>query len=390
MRQLYLILAITSFLVLTTYCGKGNAASQLDTSSETEEPQKVSICKDRAPVSFSLEKKVRVADITEARIAVSPYSDRIFVYGRSLRSKKPEMLVKLFTKDLEFVGEKVLLYGQGPGEMGATNIMSIDRDNIYISVNSNFAWNIYDLDLNFLRMEKYKPSIMGAFELEDHNRFFIDPTQNRDEKKRRILTNTFRVIDFPKMATRRAIFKTKPYTMHEEKVITSQRPRFVVGKNTDLSFFYREGYVYLMFCGDYHMLKVDLEGRISKNVVAKFEQLYLDEAKELEYIEELRLNTRRFKCNKKIPPASCTIPLQKGFIVTRRKDYHIDCQGEIEGDYFSYDLESKGKVSVPCFLNAGKMKLLWMLQTFKYEAEKFYLVKEEDDTGFVERWDVRE
>ena len=388
MKKIIFTIVLTS-LVILTHCDKAKSSSQSDTANGNVAPKKMALCKNKANVAFDLETKIQVLDVADPKIAVSSYNDRVFVYGRSLRGKKPEMLVRIFDKNLESVGEKVLIYGQGPGEVGATNILSLLKDSICISVNTNYVWNIYDADLNFLRVEKYKKDIESVFQLEENGSFFVDSNRVRDAD-RRFERYAFRIIDFPHMKDSKIIYNTNWFTIREEGVISSKRPRTVIGKNSDHSFFYKNGYVYILLPNDYQILKVSLDGKISKNIVVDFEQKYFNSQEELDYLKEYRLNSNRFIFNKIIPPASCTIPLDRGFIVTRRKDYHINCSGEIEGDYFSYDLESKGKVNVPCFFKVGRMKLRWMLHTYKCEDQKLYLVNEEDEIFFLEKWRVIE
>ena len=195
--KLKIIVSFLISLVILTHCKKGGSFSEDEVSKENVAAKKVSLCEKKGPVAFSLEKKIQVLDIADPRIAVSPYDDRVFVYGRSLRSRTLEFLILIFTKDLEAVGEKVFLYGQGPGEAGATNILSVGKENIYLSVNTNEAWNIYDKDLNFLRLEKYRLDMGGVFELEENGRFFIDSHRMRDVNNRRMERYAYRVIYFP-------------------------------------------------------------------------------------------------------------------------------------------------------------------------------------------------
>ena len=56
----------------------------------------------------------------------------------------------------------------------------------------------------------------------------------------------------------------------------------------------------------------------------------------------------RFAFTEYIQPASYMIPLEKGFVVTRREGYSLQCKGLIEGDFFDYHLKLLGKVQFPC------------------------------------------
>jgi hypothetical protein len=82
------------------------------------------------------------------------------------------------------------------------------------------------------------------------------------------------------------------------------------------------------------------------------------------------------------------VPLGKGFVVVRRYSYATDCQGMVEGDYFSYELEMKGKVKIPCFMLI--FKLTNPPQTYKYHNGYLYLINESQDEYRLEKWLVKE
>ncbi|MGE5341627.1 MAG: hypothetical protein ACM3SY_09115, partial [Candidatus Omnitrophota bacterium] len=104
----------------------------------------------------------------------------------------------------------------------------------------------------------------------------------------------------------------------------------------------------------------------------------------------MRSLAKRFRFSDTVDPAATMIPLSKGFVVVRRHSYLVDCGGMTDGDYFSNQLVYLGKLKVPCidalfWTHGGRRN-----EAFKYDNGFLYLILGQEETDWIEKWEVQE
>ncbi len=338
-----------------------------------------------ANIRFNFKKTSAVIDdILYPHIAVSDVHDKIIIYGSSLdKNDKTKMVAKTFDKDFNFNGEKAFYYGLGPGDAGAYNIVTIEKDKIFISENSNFRVSIYDNNWNLLTVVRHKLQI-DAFELYDNANFFISRGITAMNDKPFI---QYSIVSFPG-------FEAKPVFshLHPTRKTSAGIDVMILGGISEISTFYNNKNFFMLVCSNYQVLKFDLTGKKLKDITAKVDEQKTDHSLDDKYLEDRRLlkYKNRFVICDTVNPAACAIPLMKGFLVVRRNDYSNDCSGFSDADYFSYKLEYLGKVKCPCFLNIFFLMAGRNNPAFKYSNGFLYLVQEKDEKYYIEKWEIIE
>ncbi|MGE5343574.1 MAG: hypothetical protein ACM3SY_19055 [Candidatus Omnitrophota bacterium] len=374
------LIGILILIITLIHCNK-NINSGHDTSSES-----ITIDETKtANVRFVLKTSVESELIAYPRIAVSPYQNKVIIYGLSSTNESSELVAQTYDKSLRFLNRKAFLHGQGPGDVGNNNIISIGKDKLMICENSNFRVSIYDNDWNYKTSLKHNFEA-GAFEIyEDGNLFvFKDLIDKGDREATTFVTGS--IYDF----NINHFFTTDDYFRYSE--IGGVR-KYLLGGSTTHSWFYRNHHIVILGCGDYRLMKFDDKGKTLKDVTVKMKKKKTDQSMSDDYFRDIGLYKIRngFRFSDTIDPTTEIIPLAKGFVVIRRQDYFNNCNGYAEGDYFSDELKYIGKVKFPCFYN------LMMISSFdrKNESNKFdngflYLIQERDDKTVIEKWQVFE
>ncbi|MGE5343573.1 MAG: hypothetical protein ACM3SY_19050 [Candidatus Omnitrophota bacterium] len=378
--KLKVLMGILILIITLIHCNK-NRNSGHDTSSET-----ITIDETKAAnVRLVLKASVESEFIAYPRIAVSPYQNKVILYGLSSANESSELVAQTYDKSLRLLNKKAFLFGQGPGDVGNYNIISIGKDKLMICENSNFRVSIYDNDWN------YKTSLRHNFEAdafeiyEDGNLFVFKDIIDKGYKEATCFV-TGSIYDFKI----NRFFTTNDYFRYSE--IGGVR-KCLLGGSTTHSWFYRNHRIFILGCGDYRLLKFDDKGKKLKDVIVKIKKKKMDQSMSDDYFRDIGLYKSRkdFRFSDTIDPTTEIIPFAKGFVVIRRQDYFNNCNEYAEGDYFSDELKYIGKVKFPCFYN------LMMISSSvrKNESNKFdngflYLVQERDDKTVIEKWQVFE
>jgi hypothetical protein len=337
-----------------------------------------------ANVSFSLEKKAEVQEIDKPRIAVSKEEDRIYLYGKYTIPNKKGFIVKVYNKKLEFLSQNLFHYGQGPGDVGLTNVITPSDGNIYIFENSNMRISKFDNNFDYIDSFTMRKHAHPA-ELLENASFFIGCTFDFDEKDCSV--NSFSIYSFPKFK-RNKFFSTEPFSPRKKL----EKGKFLLGEYTEYSYCYKNKSIYLLRCKTYRILRFDISGKKLSDTIVKVDEIKTNFKLEKKYLESmgyLKLQNR-FSFSNTVTPTSWIVPLQKGFVVVRRKDYNAECAGLVEGDYFSYDVEFLGKVKIPCFSKIFQITGGMTIDSYRYENNYLYLINEAGEDYYVEKWKVHE
>jgi hypothetical protein len=168
--------------------------------------------------------------------------------------------------------------------------------------------------------------------------------------------------------------------------------KLVVGSRPGYYFFRKNGSIYYINMAAYEIGKYDLEGNCLKRIKVLVDEVKVPDSKRLEWLKaqsgSRMLN--RSVLTDTVQPASWMVPLGKGLVVVRRYSYDTDCEGMVEGDYSSYELEMKGKVKIPCFWFIFKLRRDFHAKSFNYKDGYLYLIKETEHDFRLEKWLVKE
>jgi hypothetical protein len=358
-------------------------------SSQKEAPGQVILVKEKTnklDIQFTLENSVPITGISYPSMFF--YKNILHVDGfGSKDTGGPQMVVvHRFTKNLETLDKKYIPIGQGPGDLGGGPRFSGGGEFIYVSDNTQRRISVFTKDLEFVKMVTVKRYIFSAEFNDDGTWFLCSMGRSEDTKKGWAFTRDCCLVTFPGLSIN-VFEKHGPYYP-----IDSATKKLVVGSQAGYHFFRRNGSIYYINMDTYEIGKYDTKGNCLKKIRVQVDKVKVPDSKRLEWLKtqsgSLRLN--RKVLTDTVQPASWMVPLGKGLVVVRRYSYDTDCEGMVEGDYFSYDLEMMGKVKIPCFWFIFKLRNDFHAKSFKYRDGYLYLLRETEDDFRLEKWLVKE
>jgi hypothetical protein len=347
---------------------------------------------DPLDIEFTLENSV---SITETNSPGKIFFNENILHVQGLGWKEsggPQMIViHRYAKNLEPLDKKYIPIGQGPGDLGNSPRFSGCGELIYASCARQYRITVFNKDLEFVKVVSVRAGdkghrILYLTEFNDDGTWFLCAIPiyiNTQRGMRRFVD--YCVGTFPDFSIK--VFETYgpyyPFDPSKQKV--------VYGRSPGAQFFRRNSSIYYINMNEYKMGIYDTGGNCLKKIRVLVDRVKVPESKRVEWL--IAQSGSRRKLDKKtftdtIQPASWMVPLGKGFVVVRRYTYAADCEGKVEGDYFSYELEMKGKVKIPCFLLI--FKLGNPPQSYKYKNGYLYLIKESRDDYRLEKWLVQE
>lgn len=338
-------------------------------------------------VSFKFIKKIKTELIFYPRLSVSNWHDKIIFYGLDKSTGGMTQFTAItYTKDLEPLNKKSFQFGAGPGDVGNFNIITVAKDNIFIHENSNLRVSIFDLDWNFKDIEKYKMPL-GATTINTRDKYLIHGELGHHSSTKSFFE--FSIITFPGFGAK-TLYMSPPFPIKKK---IGNRYKSMIGGSTEYSWFFKDNEIFLLMCGSYRLMKFDASGGMSKNVIADVPKIEIEADKTKDFWEQpdFKNYQKRFYLYEMLDPASMMIPLGKGFIVVRRKNNYADqCRGFCKGDYYSFDVEYKGKVKVPCFYDIFEVSPGRNHVNLGYTGGYFYLITESNEDYYIEKWQVKE
>lgn len=335
-------------------------------------------------IGFELVKSVRVEQ--EEVLLEVPFlyydntSHKIGVYG--YKSPRMDVDINIFSTTLDFEKKIILKSGQGPGDVGAGTKIFPFKDKIIVTDNTLRRFSTFDKDFNFIRFETVRR--FGMF-IDNGNHFL---SAGRDETDGNTTFESM-IISYPGFKIKR-LARFGPYGIN---YLVDSKNRGIHGKLPVFDYFYRNNEIFFFNLKDYTITKYTLAGKALKKIVVKHKTLKASEEMKKKWIREWMPGewaVRNVTFVDIIQPAAAAIPLGKGFVVLRRKDYSMVCNRRfVEGDYFDYDLNLLGKVEFPCFYKAFCIATKPAL-TQHYENGYLYLIISNDEDHTLEKWKVNE
>ncbi|MGE5343591.1 MAG: hypothetical protein ACM3SY_19150 [Candidatus Omnitrophota bacterium] len=375
MKQMLTIIIVFSIFFFNHCSKKVKDSNDIPTQYIKINEQKVS------NVHFTLKKRIEAPPIACPRIAVSPYQDKILVYGLSTEKEaEASLIARMYNKNFEFISEKLFLFGQGPGDASAFNLFSFSKDKIWISGNSNHRITIYNDNWNLYDIKNHRINA-DSFEIFENGSLFLTAEFRWDKKWEYF---SFKLCSIPGFKIKN-LFEIGPFT-------TRKKQKGIFGEVTEYSWFYRNKEIYILDCNKYRILKFDLSGKKLKDIQFVVDKIKTDHSQEEAYFTEngARNLAKDFEFADTVDPTASMIPLVKGFIVVRRHSYLTGCNGMMDGDYFTNDMVHMGKVKVPCFDSVFRIHGGRRSESFKYDNGFLYLVLGQEESDWIEKWEVHE
>jgi hypothetical protein len=377
------ILIITiPFLILLIHCSHSSNENDESTIIIEENPRFIDL-------KLIKEKSIFVEDLDYPRIFMD--DDQIFVDGTSLKSKR-EYNFYIYDNDLKLIFKKVLYLGQGPGELGGDPYFFPVDDKIYVTDNTQRRINIFDRDFNFIKFVNVDFTFNSPIFIKDGKSFIFVTWQSGKYGP----NSSFSVYlaNFPGLK-RKLI-----HHFHEFDCLLEEKRELILD-NGAIHYFLKDEKIYLLDKDRYLLTKRNISGKLEKQVkvnvnkipVTKNNQdLWLKEQMGInKYLSQIKIKIRFADF---VQPCSWMIPLEKGFVVIRKKSYSISCQGLVEGDYFDYNLNLLGKVKFPCFNEIFRLRRQIFLRYSAVRKNILYLVnnvnQEDDEIIALEKWRISE
>jgi hypothetical protein len=235
-------------------------------------------------------------------------------------------------------------------------------------------------------MVKVKWYVFSAEFNDDGTWFLCAMGRSEDTKKGPAFIRDCCVVKFPGLSI--SVFEkhgpSYPFDPVTKKVVVGSQPGY--------HFFRRNSGIYYINMDAYEIGKYDTGGNCLKKIRVRVDKVKVPDSKRLEWLKAQTSSRmlNRSVLTDTVQPASWMVPLGKGLVVVRRYSYDTDCEGMVEGDYFSYDLEMTGKVKIPCFWFIFTLRRDFHAKSFNYKDGYLYLIRETEDDFRLEKWLVKE
>ncbi len=334
-------------------------------------------------VQINLVKEVKVEQDNEILTSASLYYDKagnkIGVYGHI--SPEKDLLINIFDTDLNFEKTKILKCGQGPGEVSERTFIFPYKEKIIASVHIFRKVSIFDKDFHFIKSD-----------LALRNGRFINKGNHiltvRRLSGRKGISFEFYVVAYPGFKEKK-LATFGPYSNNFRR---DKKNRSIFGYFPEFDYFYKNNTIFLVNLKNYTITTYSLAGNLLKKIIVDHKILKVPENMKVKWIKEwLGEQCTDVTFPDIVHPAAAAVPLGKGFVILRRKDYSMLCTDVfMEGDYFDYDLNLLGKVKIPCFFR-GLVIIDKPIYTHHFQDGYLYTVTRGDDDRFIlKKWLVKE
>ncbi len=341
-------------------------------------PIKISFPNEKAPVKFVFEKKIEIKDIMYN--SVYAWDNNLIVYGFSGNNT----IIYEYDKDLQILRTHEFKKGQGLGELGRFPVFILCDKYWYVPDNTQCRISIFDKDFRFIKYLKENQPYPTPIFIDNCKRLLYVAAKWMDIKNMQFF---IKVVKLPQMKER-VVFSTPPISLYE-------RQKIILGKGS-FHYFYHKGKIYYLEMASYTLALLNMKGKPEKTIEVKFKKIPTRRERIKKWLKEYKFHRiDRFTFPSYIYPVSWMLPLAKGFIVVRRKNYSQTCKDFAEGDYYDYKLNPVGKTKVPCFSGIFRLSsgnFFYGNLTRSLSGNHLYLLREDEKLAktFLEKWRVKE
>jgi len=374
LRSKLSLLLILNFIFFS--CGK-----------EKTEIQEITENRSDAKVTFNLEKEIDLPNIIYASMDLC--GDNLLIYGYDTRDEKT-CPINIYDLNLNLKKSYFIPFGQGPGDVSDAIFLFIDENLLYAIDNQNLRISIFDFNENMklIKINRLKDFIFLPRLSEDFNYIAFSKTEwIKNQKIRRPIY----CAKFPSWENK--------YKFDEiiSKNRLDTKNRIILGENSFIDYFFKNNYLYTLDMTRYILTKTEINTRTAIKKRVNFKPIKLNvnvsEKERIRIIKMLRGRRAipdRYILSKNIVPTSWMIPLDKGFAVIRRHNFEQDKDGEVEADYFDYDLNMIGKIKVPYFFRYNSFRSPGLGYYQYYTSNYLFTIEDTDEIWKLQKWYVDE
>jgi hypothetical protein len=362
------------FLIFLSFCnsGKHSRIKQVVTD----------INQEPVDVRFILKKTVHIPDLIEDSGFLFLNKEYIFLQGRFLPETDQFKIIQ-YDSELKKKNEFNFKFGQGPGELSDGTMFRAYGENFVTFDNVSARGTIYDKNFNL--KEIFRVPRNFAVTLTDDGQKWLLTTQCMEKNNRRLWGYNLNTGDFPKEKIKK-IFTIGPYLFRDKNY------KFIIGSRPQFRYFVKSDKIYFVNLNEYIISIINFNGELLKQVKLNYERNKVTVEDKKRFFKETKLDRNRFTLFDYVIPGSTVIPLSKGFIVLRRNNYFRRTQddGPIAGDYFDFELNSRGTVKCPYFTRVNSLDTAFYRLCTGYMGGYLYLITNKDDDHFIQKWKIEE
>ncbi len=332
-------------------------------------------------VRFEFVKRVKIEGT--AYNSVYAYEKGLLVRGFKNRKN---IIAKRYDFDMNLIDEHEFRNGQGPGEFGGSAQFVYCNNKWYAFDNTIQRLSIFDNDFNFIRLYVAKSGYPTPLIVDNCKKIFTVYDSGNGIEFDRLIFLRLSIPDFKK----EILFETEDIRVRNNK-------KKAVLPILPCSYFYKKPRIYFLRPDRYEISIYDeKEEKFIKGIRVRFEKVKTDKSMYDEWFIDygIRRNKERYVFPDYIYPVSNIINLKKGFIVIRNNNgYFVNCKGLVDGDYYDYGLNFKGKVKIPCFYRINRICYYQFFRLcYSIYEDNFYLIKEDErkEEIWLERWRFKE
>jgi len=372
LRNKLLLMLVLNFIFFS--CGK-----------EKTEIQEINENKSDAKVTFNLEREIDLPNILYASMDLC--GDNLLINGYDTRNKKT-CSINIYDLNLNLKKSYFIPFGQGPGDISAMTFLFINENLIYAIDLQNLRISIFDFnaDMKLIKINRLK------------NVFFLP-----------CFSENFKYIAFSKIEWIKAEkircpiycakFPSLENTWKFDEVLSKnmfdKKNRIILGEHPFVDYFFKNNYLYSLDMGRYILTKTEINTRKAKKKRVNFKPIKLnvkvsEKERIIKMLKGRRANPNEYLLSENLVPTSWMIPLGKGFAIIRRHNFEQDKVGEVEADYFDYDLNMIGKIKVPYFFRYNSFRYPGISYYKYYTSNYLFTIEDTDENWKLKKWYVDE
>jgi hypothetical protein len=366
------ILLVFNFIFFS--CGK-----------EKTEIQEITENRSDAKVTFNLEREIDLPNIIFASIDLC--GDNLLINGYDIRNKK-NCIINIYDLNLNLKKSYFIPFGQGPGDISDAAFLFINENLIYAIDNQNLRISIFDFNANMklIKINRLKDVIFLPCFSENFN--YIAFSKIEWIKNQKIRCPIYC-----------AKFPSWKNTYIFDEVISKNmfdiNDRIILGEDPFVDYFFKNNYLYTLDMGRYIITKTEINTRKAKKKRVNFKPIKLnvnvsEKERIIKMLRGRRANPNAYILSENLVPTSWMIPLGKGFAIIRRHNFEQDKDGEVEADYFDYDLNMIGKIKVPYFFRYNSFRSPGLSYYKSYTSNYLYTIEDTDENWKLKKWYVDE
>lgn len=350
---------------------------------EKTEIQEITENRSDAKVTFNLEREIELPNIYFACMDLR--GDNLLIDGYDIQNKNACLIYDL---NLNLIKSFSIPWGQGPGEISDAGNLFINENLIYAIDNQNLRISIFDFNENMkvIKINRLKDYIFLPCFSENFN--YIAFSKMEWIKNQKVRCPIYC-----------AKFPSWENTCKFDEVISKNRldinNRITLGVNSFVDYFFKNNYLYTLDMTRYILTKTEINTRKAKKKRVNFKPVKINvSVSEKERIIKMLMGRiaylSRCTLSENLVPTSWMIPLGKGFAVIRRHNYEQDKEGEVEADYFDYDLNMMGKIKMPYFFRYNTFRFAGPGNYKYYTGNYLYTIEDTDENWKLQKWYVDE